>query len=101
MRTSAPCHSWRFLGERIQEGALCLSQRESPWQCERQPGFSLVPELDAESGVDAPESMDQIRNPVCRRTVCGSEPQGPRGAGRRDGCRGPNAPREAALDHRE
>jgi hypothetical protein len=86
----------RLVEQRGQEPSLRLPQREAPRQPQRELGVSLCPELDGANGMDLPRTMDQTRRPA--GTACrAGEPQGARGAGRRERpMPAPTAPRVAA-----
>ena len=97
MKTGAPRRARRRVERQRQEGAFGLPQRQPARQCQPQPGFSLVPELDEIGGADTPPSMDQTSRPVRCGVRHGGKPQGAQGAGRRGGgCAAPNAPWVAA-----
>jgi hypothetical protein len=85
----------RFLEQRAQEAPLCLPQPEAPRQSQRQPGLSLLPELDGFGGLDGQPLMDQTARPAGAACSAG-EPQGARGASRRGRQPPPSTPRVAA-----
>ena len=71
----------RFLEQRAEEASRCLPQPEAAGQAQRQPGLSLLPELNGWAGPDGWPIMDQTERPAAG-VRSGGEPRGAWGAGR-------------------